>query len=276
MKKYWIFVSEDMKSFEDCAIGKQCWGRYNIDILTQREIDIGDEIIFYVGGEGFKGMFRALKKPVLKGLDKSFGCNNCKSKIKIEKVKTWNFPKIVNENIIQGCSFIKNQKRWGNAFRGKNVIGPIEPSEFDLILKQPEIPPQIFQTEDALKDYVFYNWDEMDFGESLTIFTDGEKDGKEYPVGTAGEIDFLCLDGNNDFVVLEFKKENKTSRETIGQITDYIGWVEKMLAKKNQKVRGIILSPSGFTDTLKRAASSNPKISLMKINIMFKFNKVKV
>ena len=126
MKKHWIFVSSDMKSFEDCAIDEQCWGRYNRDILTRREIDIGDEIIFYVASEGFKGVFRALKKPVLKGLDKSFGCNNCKSKIKIEKVKTWNFPKIVNEDIIQGCSFVKNQKKLGNAFRGKGVIGPIE------------------------------------------------------------------------------------------------------------------------------------------------------
>lgn len=276
MKKHWVIVCGNKESFEYDVLEKECWGNIDRDILTRRGIEVGDKVVFYLAAEGFKGIFEVVKGPVKKEeRDYSFGCrgNKCKSKIKLKKIEVWDFAKPMNEDLIEKFSFIKDKSKFGKYFWNKNLIR-IRDDEFNLILKQPEIPPNIFPTEKALKNYIYNNWNDMDFGESLTIFKDGKIEGREYPVGTAGIIDFLCLDKNNDFVVLEFKKEKRTGRETIGQISEYIGWIEKKLAKRNQKVRGIILTPSSFPDALKHAAYSNSKISLMKINIMFKFNKV--
>ena len=68
------------------------------------------------------------------------------------------------------------------------------------------------------------------------------KSGFKYkiPEFGVGEIDLLCRDKNNNFVVIEFKKR-KGSDETVGQTLRYIGWVKKNLCKNNQKVNGIIV-----------------------------------
>lgn len=274
MKNHWIIVCGDKESFEDDALEKECWGNTKRDIFTRRGINVGDEVVFYLAKEGFKGIFEVIKGPVKKEeRDNSFGCDECKSKIKIKKKKIWNFAKPINENMIKDFSFIKDKFAWKKSFWNRNLI-EINEDEYNLILKQPEVPPNIFPDEETLKDYIYHNWDEMDFGESLTIFNDGERDGREYPAGIGGSIDFLCLDKNNDFVVLEFKSENKTSDETIGQISRYVGWVEGNLAKETQKVRGIIITTGRFTDNIKYAACSNQKLSLKKIHIAFTFDKV--
>lgn len=68
------------------------------------------------------------------------------------------------------------------------------------------------------------------------------KSGFKYkiPEFGVGEIDLLCKDKNNNFVIIEFKKR-KGSDETVGQTLRYIGWVKKNLCKNNQKVNGIIV-----------------------------------
>jgi hypothetical protein len=58
----------------------------------------------------------------------------------------------------------------------------------------------------------------------------------------AGTIDFLFLDKNNDFRVIELKR--KSTDQTVGQILRYIGWVQENLAENDQKVFGTILAES--------------------------------
>ena len=58
-----------------------------------------------------------------------------------------------------------------------------------------------------------------------------------------GEIDILCLDENDDFVVIELKR-GKAPDRVVAQIDRYIAWVEKNLAKPSQKVRGIVIAKS--------------------------------
>ena len=55
-----------------------------------------------------------------------------------------------------------------------------------------------------------------------------------------GIIDLLCLDKENNYVIIELKKD-KTSDKVVGQIQRYMTWVEENLADK-ESVRGIIVA----------------------------------
>lgn len=55
-----------------------------------------------------------------------------------------------------------------------------------------------------------------------------------------GVIDFLAVDENNDFVVIEIKR--RSSDETRGQLLRYMGWVKKNLYKNGQQVKGVIIA----------------------------------
>jgi len=92
------------------------------------------------------------------------------------------------------------------------------------------------------------------------------KNGK-YDTGEVGEIDFLCLDSDNNYVVLELKKRG--TDKTVGQICRYMGWVSENLAGKNQKVLGqIVLEDKDVK--LEYALKIVPTITLKKIEIDLK------
>jgi hypothetical protein len=65
--------------------------------------------------------------------------------------------------------------------------------------------------------------------------------GIRYRVRGAGEIDMLCLDDNNDFVVIELKR-NRAPDKVVSQVDRYIGWVEQNIAETRQDIRGIIIA----------------------------------
>jgi RecB family endonuclease NucS len=64
--------------------------------------------------------------------------------------------------------------------------------------------------------------------------------GGHYTTEDVGILDFLCLDKNNNFVVIELKR--KGTDETLAQLCRYMGWVKDNLATEDQKVSGIIVS----------------------------------
>lgn len=63
-----------------------------------------------------------------------------------------------------------------------------------------------------------------------------------YVTEDVGIMDFLCIDNSGNFVVIELKR--KGTDETLAQICRYMGWVKENLAKKDQKVLGVIVSES--------------------------------
>lgn len=64
--------------------------------------------------------------------------------------------------------------------------------------------------------------------------------GRQFPIPGIGFIDLLAEDiESNDLVVIELKR-NEATREIIGQICDYVGWVRRNLAKPEQQVIPII------------------------------------
>lgn len=83
-----------------------------------------------------------------------------------------------------------------------------------------------------------------------------------------GVIDFLAIDENNNFIVIEIKRHSTDA--TIGQILRYMGWVKKNLCKKNQQVKGIIISETK-DNKLDYALSMVNQVEFkkMKLNIEF-------
>lgn len=92
------------------------------------------------------------------------------------------------------------------------------------------------------------------------------KNGK-YDTGEVGEMDFLCLDNDNNYVVLELKKRG--TDQTVGQICRYMGWVSENLAEENQKVSGLIVLEDKDVK-LEYALKIVPNIKLRKIEIDLK------
>lgn len=69
-----------------------------------------------------------------------------------------------------------------------------------------------------------------------------------------GRSDLICLDENDDFVVVELKR-GMSSDETIGQIMRYIGWIRENLAAEGQNVHGCIVA-GDYDESLRLAASA--------------------
>jgi len=62
----------------------------------------------------------------------------------------------------------------------------------------------------------------------------------QYDTQSVGIIDFLAIDENENFVVIEIKRQ--ATDKTLGQLLRYMGWVKEELCKSGQKVSGIIVS----------------------------------
>ncbi len=92
-------------------------------------------------------------------------------------------------------------------------------------------------------DVLFPHWKIYEKSTINNAVTSGSK-----PLGVryrtdAGEIDILCVDEKENFVVIELKRK-RASDKVISQVNRYMAWVQKNMANPNQKVRGIIIAKS--------------------------------
>lgn len=88
----------------------------------------------------------------------------------------------------------------------------------------------------------------------------------QFDTQEVGVMDFLAVDQNNDLVVIELKRES--TDKTLGQILRYMGWVNKNLCRKGQKVKGMIIAES-MDNRLKYAltVASSVTFKKMKLNV---------
>jgi RecB family endonuclease NucS len=87
----------------------------------------------------------------------------------------------------------------------------------------------------------------------------------------AGEIDILCVDSEDNFVVVELKR-NKAPDKVVAQTDRYMTWVEKTLAQANQQVRGLIIAKS-FDKHLAYILAKRSNINLWTYNWQLEFDK---
>ena len=129
-------------------------------------------------------------------------------------------------------------------------------------------PAGLSVVERTLRKYLMNNLESLEPG--LKIFQDGERIGEEYSI-EAGRmrIDILAKDVTGSYVVIELKAE-VADQSTFGQISAYMGWVKKNLARDGV-IRGIIVA-NDFDDRIKYAAQSVTNIKLKRYKIDFQFS----
>ncbi len=115
-----------------------------------------------------------------------------------------------------------------------NFLPPARPSEFTNAMER-DIESALLSQLDSL---------------ALRLYVDENgRNGQQYPADEFGRIDLLTTDANEDFVVIELKRDD-VPRSTIGQIAGYIAFVRKHIAKpKGRSVVGwIVARPSSTLD----------------------------
>lgn len=132
--------------------------------------------------------------------------------------------------------------------------------------------PSEFALEEHLEEFLVKNWKYTEFGKGYNVFEeDGEPIGKQYPTDT-GKIDILAISKDKkELLVIELKK-GRASDNVVGQIQRYMGYVQEVLAEKEQTVKGVIIA---LEDDLriKRALSVAKDIEFYRYQVSFKLYK---
>jgi hypothetical protein len=98
----------------------------------------------------------------------------------------------------------------------------------------------------------------------LTIYQKRRIRGVEFDVG-GRFIDILAVDAKGSLVVIEFKR-SRGHEQVLGQVSRYMGWIRKHIAKPDQQVRAIIIARH-VTGDLRLAAAEHPNIQLKEYDV---------
>lgn len=143
-------------------------------------------------------------------------------------------------------------------------ISPI-PEDEEIVEEsiKTEIP---FEFERQLENFVEVNLKLIE--KDLRLFEDENGNrGRQYPTDV-GTIDLLCLRPNNDFVIIELKRYSGSDR-AVGQISRYMGWVKRHLAK-DRSVFGVIITHE-YDQRLSYAVAANDKLKVLYYKIGLEF-----
>ena len=140
------------------------------------------------------------------------------------------------------------EKEWSEIYESEKIEIPIE-------------------FEKQLESFLEKNLGRLENGLKLYKDESGQY-GRQYPI-EEGIIDLLCVDKEGNFVIIELKK-GRGSREAVGQIQHYMGWVKENLCKEKQEVLGIIITHE-FDTKLKYSVSANDKLRIRYYKIHLEF-----
>ena len=127
--------------------------------------------------------------------------------------------------------------------------------------------------ESMLEDFIANNLSSLEPGLQLFKDEDGIP-GRQYNT-EVGLIDLLCVDRNNNLVIIELKRGRECDK-VVGQISRYIGWVKVHMANNSRDVRGVVVvhKPTETypkDERLEYAVLANPKLQLKYYEISLKF-----
>lgn len=245
---YYIFqVSEanEMSAYEwfkNLVVDKNVWG-FGSRSNNRKAIQLGDRVIFYLTGSDNQVFVGSAELKSGAYEDKSgeskdwfYGLDILR--IDLDKVSVFPVPRPRHDFKSLGWKPVMGSSSRISE-RDYNLILGIEPDVFSPA-EQPQEEME-FALEKYLEDFIWDNWDRIDFGEKLEKFVDEDgNEGKQYYTEDAGYIDILAKDSKGSFVIFELKKGRKND-EVIGQILRYMGWVRKNLAKEGTGVRGVVI-----------------------------------
>lgn len=290
---YWIFIVTQRKGNGRTLQGSEIlrtrfadefWG-LGERTPNRKKLEKGDKIVFYEGNPTKSFVASATLKSASFRLSpeqqRKYSRDNeifmADYGVLLEDCHIFRTP-VLAEQLVDSLSFIENREYWYSYFQG-GIRGISEADYFAITGARPtSLTEQIKATDDVqsesqfaleahLEEFMFQNWAQIDFGETLTLFSDEEQTGRQYPAET-WNIDFLCLDENGNYVVIELKR-GKTSDAVVGQVLRYMHWVRRNLASPGQKVRGIIIAHE-VDNALMYAAGGVPDIRVMTYKVDFR------
>lgn len=267
---YWIFTVTGHKIDHETFTAEEIFNQRMNDRFwgigektpNRKNLSKGDRVVYYIGlpRKVFAGT-AALASPCFKlndaqrkeyGHDTQFYTSDYG--VLLEDIDIWSKPKSV-EDLLPQLKFLENKQFWFSYLQGgvrqiteedfRTITGEREVSLVERIISAKDIESQAeFALETHLEEFIYQNWDNIDWGSRLELYKTDEQDGRQFPAGT-WSIDFLALDvDTNDLVVIELKR-GKTSDSTVGQLLRYISWVKDNVADSYQNVRGIIIAKEG-------------------------------
>ncbi len=130
-----------------------------------------------------------------------------------------------------------------------------------------------FVLEAHLEEFLVGNWNSIDWGRPLEIWTGPDGQSGHQLVTQVGRVDFLCSDQVADALVVVELKRGRPSDKVVGQVARYIGYVRTHLAKPSQRVEGLIVAHDA-DDSLRYAVAAFPDLQLMTYAVTFKLNPV--
>lgn len=116
-----------------------------------------------------------------------------------------------------------------------------------------------------LQDYIHRHWKSIFPSFKLYQGIDGREFRTSEP--NVGTMDFLCIDEDGNFVVIETKRD-LTDRKAVGQILGYMGWVDAKLCNSDQSVSGILIAGEP-REQLGMAIRAVPNLRLYKYELSF-------
>lgn len=141
--------------------------------------------------------------------------------------------------------------------------------ELKPILKIEDRTP--FACEKDLQNHLAQVTSKLYFNGKILQLYQGRK-GVEFDTREVGRIDLLFIDLEKNFYIIETKLD-RIPDKTIGQISRYMGWVDKNLNNSKKNVYGLII---GFNhnEKLKYAAIPHEKIYLFEYSMGLTFKQI--
>ena len=182
------------------------------------------------------------------------------------KVSKYLIDRLTNKPDINENTDVKNKQH-------NKVIHEIE-TEFEpedrRFSEVDYLTPEQFSSEKILEDEIEarLNAGTDIFGVHLHIYKKtGDQYGRQYVI-PSGRIDILAVDDDNNYYVIELKKDSGYD-DPYNQIVEYIDWIKKHKATSKQKVYGIICLNNPKSDLIERV-KNNSMISLFQYEVHFK------
>ena len=159
------------------------------------------------------------------------------------------------ENVADECELENNEE---SAYKRKKVL------KANTNMEQ-------FATEKILEDELTCRLEKGKpvFGMNLRIYDHpGDFYGRQYICNNGKmRLDLLCEDENDNFVIIELKKDSGYD-DAFVQLSEYIKWFDENKVKDNQKTYGIICLNNPSEDLIQQV-KANDRIKLFEYKISY-------
>jgi restriction system protein len=150
---------------------------------------------------------------------------------------------------------------------GGNILPPL------IVTDESVEDPVEFALEEHLEEFIVKNWKQIELGKKFDIYEiNGKIVGQQYRCDDNSRIDILAISKDKKELLIVELKKGRASDKVIGQIQNYMGFVQEILAENWQTVRGVIIAPED-DHRIRRALKVTRNIEFYKYRVNFKLFK---